>query len=375
MRTTKWMRWGGTAIAVGMFASAGPVDAQWNDDGDRWERLAERIQSRVEAAMARTEAALERWEYRADRWDDEDWADMRWDVDADAIRTRGRWNIDIDMSWLDDLGEALSDIDWSEADWSYDAGDRDGDAAWWSDRNAGPRVGADDWEWRGRVDRGDVLEIKGISGPVRATRASGSEIEVVAMRSARRSDPESVTFEVLEHSGGVTLCAMYPTPDRADRRNECGVGDEGRMNVNRNDTSVEWEVRVPAGVNFTVRNVNGDVEIERLDSDVRVSTVNGDVDLETSGAAEAKTVNGDVRARFDVLNRDVEFETVNGSLELDVADDLDADVDAGWLNGSLDSDVPLTLRGRMSRRSAQGTLGDGGPMLRLRTVNGSIRIR
>jgi DUF4097 and DUF4098 domain-containing protein YvlB len=75
------------------------------------------------------------------------------------------------------------------------------------------------------------------------------------------------------------------------------------------------------------------------------------------------------------LGDGVSFSTVNGSISLDLNDAVDADVDASWLNGSFETDLPFALQGRLSRRSARGVLGDGGPRLELSTVNGSIRIR
>ena len=66
------------------------------------------------------------------------------------------------------------------------------------------------------------------------------------------------------------------------------------------------------------------------------------------------------------------FSTVNGSISLDLPDDVDADVDARWVNGRLETDLPLELIRRVSGRSARRVLGDGGPELNLRTVNGSI---
>jgi Toastrack DUF4097 len=75
------------------------------------------------------------------------------------------------------------------------------------------------------------------------------------------------------------------------------------------------------------------------------------------------------------LGHDLEFTTVNGSVSLDVPDDLNAALDASWLNGRLDSDLPITLEGRTHRRSIRGTLGDGGATLKISTVNGSIEIR
>ncbi len=69
-----------------------------------------------------------------------------------------------------------------------------------------------------------------------------------------------------------------------------------------------------------------------------------------------------------------EKSTVNGSISLDVDDDIDADLEASWLNGDFESDIPFALSGRMSRGQASGVLGDGGADLELSTVNGSIRI-
>ncbi len=325
-------------------------DRRWEDFGDRLAVALERAAFRMERAFDedsdfsfRMEELGERFEELGERWGDR---------------------------WSENFSEALREADWDWSgmnDWDYDRSDRDQDS--------GPRVEGADFEWNGSIGAGEILEIKGISGEISAMPASGNRIEVLARKSARRSDPESVTIQIIEHRGGVTLCALYPTPDDSRRDNECGVGDDGQMSVRRNDTQVDWEVRVPANVRFHGRTVNGDIQIENLKADVVARTVNGDVELETTGSAEASTVNGDVRATFDVMREDARFETVNGSVILDVADDLNADLDASWMNGDLESDIPLRLNGRLGRRQAQGMLGEGGPELRVRTVNGSIRIR
>ena len=149
------------------------------------------------------------------------------------------------------------------------------------------------------------------------------------------------------------------------------------MNTSRNDVEVRFRVQVPRGVHFIGRTVNGSVEALELDSDVTLVTVNGDIDVSTSGYAEAETVNGSIEAAMGSTapGDGLSFSTVNGSISIDVPDDLDADLDASWLNGGLESELPILLDGRMNRRSAQGRLGDGGPPLELATVNGSIRIR
>lgn len=233
---------------------------------------------------------------------------------------------------------------------------------------------ATEFSWSGRIEAGDVLEIKGVNGPIIAELASGSQVEVRALKEGRRSDPSEVRIEVVEHADGVTLCAVYPSSGR--RENYCGAGDEGRNRVSNNDVKVTFYVSVPAGVTLHSRTVNGEVRVSGLESDVVAASVNGDVGITTTGYAEAETVNGSIRAVMDVIDpKGMAFSTVNGSIDLDVPDDLSADLTASWVNGSIETDLAFSLQGRISKRSASGRFGQGGPQIRLTTVNGSIRIR
>ncbi|MGI9626885.1 MAG: DUF4097 family beta strand repeat-containing protein [Longimicrobiales bacterium] len=230
--------------------------------------------------------------------------------------------------------------------------------------------GTQDFEWDGELSPGDVLEVKGVNGSVEAGLASGSLARVEAEKDGR--DAEEVRIEVIEHSGGVTICAIYPSRDDG---NYCEPGDGGQNKVRNHRASVEFTVEVPEGVTFVGKTVNGDVDVRGLRSDAELTTVNGDVEVGTTEGASAHTVNGSIYAELgDGWSQDVSMKTVNGSIEIDVPDAAGADVDASWVNGSLEVDSPLTLQGRMQRRSAKGTIGGGGPELEVATVNGSIRV-
>lgn len=236
-----------------------------------------------------------------------------------------------------------------------------------------------DFSWKGRVAAGKALEIKNVNGDILATLASGNEIEVSATKRARRSDPDEVEIQVIEHADGVTICAVYPTPRRARRDNSCEPGDGGHSSTENNDVTVRFTVRVPAGVFFDARSVNGEIDAQGLRGDVDASTVNGGVTLSTSGVAEASTVNGSIRATLGRADfRHAEFSTVNGSITLELPADLNAELRAETLNGEIDSDFPLSVTGRFSPRRLVGTIGTGtgsGRTLYLKTVNGSLRLR
>jgi hypothetical protein len=233
-----------------------------------------------------------------------------------------------------------------------------------------------DFRWRGRLAAGRVIEIKGVNGRVDAGPSTSGEVEVTAEKSARRGDAGSVRVEVVEHAEGVTICAVYPSKDSA-KPNVCAPGGGGRMNVQNNDTQVEFKVRVPAGVRFTGRTVNGDVTAEGLGADVEATTVNGSIKVSTTGVARAKTVNGSINASMGNVEwtDELAIHTVNGGIELSFPASLSTTVEAETVNGDIQTDFPMTVTGRFSRRHLTGTIGGGGRELNLKTVNGSVQIR
>jgi uncharacterized protein (UPF0333 family) len=255
------------------------------------------------------------------------------------------------------------------------------------DRNASVAVAAnasvyqtssssDEFRWSGRVAAGRTIEIKGVNGNVRAEASQGNEVEVTAIKTGRRSDPKEVEIRVVEHGGGVTICAVYPNAD-SSRPNNCVPDEGGHMNVNNNDVDVAFNVRVPQGVRFSGQTVNGGIETGALGSDVDAKTVNGSIKVSAAGVVRAKTVNGSITASLGRAdwNGLLDFKTVNGTITLDLPSGTSAQVKAETLNGDIATDFPMTILGRISRRHLNGTIGSGGRELSLKTVNGSIRLR
>src|SRR5437879_6703554 len=189
---------------------------------------------------------------------------------------------------------------------------------------------AQDFNWHGRIAAGKRLEVKGVSGDVRAVLASGAEAVVNARKHARRSDPDDVEIKVVQSDEGVTICAVYPTPPRAREENSCEPGDRWHSSTDNNDVVVDFEVQVPAGVEFNGQTVNGEMSAEGLKGDVKASTVNGSVRVSTTGLAEASTVNGPVTAEMGRANwtNVLEFSTVNGGSTLTLPPKRDTDVRA-----------------------------------------------
>lgn len=256
---------------------------------------------------------------------------------------------------------------------------------------AAQRRTAEPFVWQGQIEGGRTLEIKGVNGPVRATASSGSTARVEVLRSGRRNDPSEVEIVVLEHSGGVTVCAVYPSSGL--RRNECAPGTEGRISSSNNDVQVEFLVEVPGPVNLTARTTNGSVMADGVAARVEAYTTNGDVEIEggsravahttngsvtvsTEGIAEARTTNGRITARMRALdgNTPLRFSSTNGSITLALPAGINARIDAQTTNGRIESDFPVTVQGQMGRNRLNGTIGSGGQVIEAHTTNGGIRL-
>jgi DUF4097 and DUF4098 domain-containing protein YvlB len=237
-------------------------------------------------------------------------------------------------------------------------------------------LAAQDFRWHGAIASGKTLEIRGINGDIRASRASGSEAEVTATKRAHRGDPDAVEIKVIEDAEGVLICAVYPSR-RSSRPNDCRRHGGQNDIDDHDDVEVTFEVKVPAGVELDANTVNGNVIARDLPADAEMATVNGDIEVEAGGVAHGTTVNGSIKARLgraDWKDR-VDFTTVNGSVAVTLPANASADLDATTVNGSIDSDFPITIRGRMNPQSLRGRIGDGGRELKLTTVNGGITIR
>ena len=237
-----------------------------------------------------------------------------------------------------------------------------------------------DFRWNGPIAPGRSIEIKGINGDITAEAGSG-DVQVVATKTSRRSDVDSVQIKVVQHEHGVTICALYPTESGYTGECEAGSGrprnSSATAGVNNNDVRVDFTVKVPAGVGFIGKTVNGEIAATSLSGNVITKTINGSIRISTTGYAEASTINGEISARLGDANWSgpLNFKTLNGAINLDLPANVSTDVDAETLNGHINSDFPINLISVKDRKHLRGRIGAGGRELFLKTLNGSINLR
>lgn len=230
------------------------------------------------------------------------------------------------------------------------------------------------WSWSGTVGADKWVRVASINGPVEVTPSPDGRVHVTAEKRARRGDPNRVRFEVVEHDGNVTICALWTEESRCTAS---GMTSHRSNRNESNDTEVHFKVQVPASANVAPTTVNGSIKVDRAGREVKATTVNGGIEVATSGGpVNATTVNGSIRASVgSTTARKMSFTTVNGAVEVSVPRDLAADVKMTTVNGDITTDLPITIQGRWGPRNASGKIGGGGEELSLTTVNGSLKLR
>lgn len=120
---------------------------------------------------------------------------------------------------------------------------------------------------------------------------------------------------------------------------------------------------------------NGPVDLINVEGDATVHTSNGHVHTERlRGALDATTRNGTITAEVARPGVAVHAQTTNGSITVRLPDQAGAHVVADTSNSTIHSDFDLQMRGETSRHHLEGDIGRGGPLVELRTSNGSIRL-
>ena len=153
---------------------------------------------------------------------------------------------------------------------------------------------------------------------------------------------------------------------------------EGPRTGRRESWGVSFEVYTPYDSDLDLEANNGGISISDVRGEIAFRTQNGGVHLDgVGGDVRGRTQNGGLKVelagdRWDGTALDVE--TQNGGVTIDVPQGYSAEFETGTVNGGIDLAFPITVSGRL-RSNIHTTLGDGGPLVRVKTTNGGVKVR
>jgi DUF4097 and DUF4098 domain-containing protein YvlB len=200
--------------------------------------------------------------------------------------------------------------------------------------------------------------------------------------------PSSETHFVgigLHHSTSARLIASVPRGSRLTVTTRDGSITveriEGRLELRTDDGSVRVS---EASGDMTIVTRDGSITLERVGG--RIDARSGDGSITVSGAPSSlalETRDGSVVVRAErdtVMTEDWSVRTGDGSVVVELPEGFGAELDAETGDGSVKSELTIAGanpadRNRDEQRRLRGRLGAGGKVLKLRTSDGSIRLR
>ena len=209
----------------------------------------------------------------------------------------------------------------------------------------------------------------------------GNRIEVEVKR------PRSETLSGFGFHQSSSARLIVSVPRRSDVNARTGDGSiradglDGKVDLHTGDGSIR-----AANVSGTLRLHTGDgsITVERGEGTLDLDTGDGGVDV--SGkltVVKMHTGDGSITYRAEpgtVMSDQWEITTGDGGVALYLPADFGAELDAHTGDGTIANDLDVSSEAKQgdrseNRRSLRGRLGGGGKLLRIRTGDGSIRLR
>jgi len=209
------------------------------------------------------------------------------------------------------------------------------------------------------------------------TKQDGNRIDVEVRKPAH----EVAFFGVGRMSTTAKLIVTMPRDGNVTARS--GDGSiriehvHGRLELRTGDGSIR---AIDVAGQLTLATGDGSVTLEEVAGDVDVDTGDGSVSVAGKPSAmKLHTGDGSITVRAltgTTMKDDWSMTTGDGGVAVYLPSDFGAELDAHTGDGSIRNELQLSNDdGDKSRRSLKGRLGAGGKLLRIRTGDGSIRLK
>jgi hypothetical protein len=243
---------------------------------------------------------------------------------------------------------------------------------------------ADDWSKNYTLTGHPDLRVDTSDANIRVTTWDQNTIEAKITTKGYKIGEDGIRIE--EHQSGDMVQIEVRFPHH-------GV-TIGWGNMNRR---VDLEIRMPREGRMDLHTGDGKIEVGNFKGEMQFRSGDGSEEIDNvDGKLHATTGDGHIRAngRFDELELHTgdghvdaraasgsalamgwRLESGDGTVTLEVPENLAADVDLHTGDGHIDLDMPVATEGKVRENEVRGKLNGGGKPLVIRTGDGSIRLR
>jgi DUF4097 and DUF4098 domain-containing protein YvlB len=184
-------------------------------------------------------------------------------------------------------------------------------------------------------------------------------LERIRVNISARSDVIHISPDLPDFDGDARIDLVIIAPKSL-------IGRLQSTNGNLKTTDVEEVV---------CRSVNGGINV-RGTHRAELHTVNGPISIDAPrGTVSAESVNGPVSSRIASAIESVSISTVNGPITISMYANVNAELGASSRNGGVSAGgAGIRVMSALTQRQISGVIGQGGPPIRLKSVNGPIAV-
>lgn len=241
---------------------------------------------------------------------------------------------------------------------------------------------ADDWSKTFNLTGKPDLRVETSDANIHVYSWEQNTIEAKVTTRRFKIGDNGIRIEDHQNGDSVELSVHYPhhvfSISYRDSRVDVDIHmpREGRVNLHTGDGKIE--IRGIKG-EIELRSSDGSQTIDAVDGKLRAST--GDGHIRANGRfdeVELKTGDGGVEVRAasgSTLATGWRLESGDGNVTVEVPAGLAADLDLHTGDGHIELDMPVTTEGKFRANEIRGKINGGGPMMTIRTSDGSIHLR
>jgi hypothetical protein len=232
------------------------------------------------------------------------------------------------------------------------------------------------------TNRGDI-HVVSIKAPVSAI-ANHGDIELSAITGAVTAHINSGSSSITAHSigGGIKIEGHAGDVNVSDITGSVALSGDffGTIHIGKIAGPIHFHT---SRTDFQLARLDGEIEISPnsgLSADqavgpVVLTTRDRNINLERfAGDVSVTNRNGTINLTAAPTIGNITLENRNGSIKTTLPERANFSVQANTTDGNIDTDLQVTAGGTENHKSVTGSIGSGGPQIRIATTNGDISI-
>ncbi len=218
-----------------------------------------------------------------------------------------------------------------------------------------------------KFDKDGTLKINNSQGEINLKTWNQDQILIETIKKGYEKEIDEISSDIYLSQELISITTKQPT---------------------KNNASISYNIIMPRGASVSIKTNYGTTKINNLQGSIHVETNQGPIMInDSNNKVYARTLNGDILLKAQKLPRNdshIILETLKGDISAHFSTDIHGKIHAKTSRGKILSDIDITLNPcttklnenfwKSIKKEILGTIGKGGPQIKMFTENGHVAI-